>query len=61
MGKVWYQQEDRFKLPKAYLELHLLTPKVNEDPQSKTLSLYDIALNESLNEWNYEIDLQALL
>lgn len=60
-GKVWFQQDDQYKLPKAYLELHLLSPKVNQDAKSKALSLlYDIALNEGLNEWNYEIGLAGL-
>lgn len=60
-SRVYFQQDDRFFYPKGFLRLNLLTRAVNETPLDKTLSLlYALALNESLNEWNYKIALAGL-
>lgn len=57
----WFQQDDRFKVPKAYAQINLLTPSVNSSAANKTLSvLYSLALAETLNEWNYTAMLAGL-
>ncbi|MDD9952073.1 MAG: insulinase family protein [Zetaproteobacteria bacterium] len=57
----WFQQDDRFKVPKAYAQIHLLTPVVNSSAANKALSLlYSLALAEALNEWNYTAMLAGL-
>ena len=53
-GVFWFQQDTEFKLPKAYIHLHLLSDRVNTHAREKLLSLlYVWAVNESINEWKY--------
>lgn len=60
-GQFWFQLDDTFKLPKGHVQLVLLTPKTNNSPKAKVLSLlYSLAIQEGLNEWNYDISLAGL-
>ncbi|MEZ4742339.1 MAG: insulinase family protein [Bdellovibrionota bacterium] len=60
-GEFWFQSDNKFHLPKASVELRLLTDKVNTSPSSKMLAnLYSLALNRSLEEWKYPITLAGL-
>lgn len=60
-GTFWFQLDDEFKLPKANVHLLLLNKAVNDNPQDKVKSiLYTLAVNETLNEWNYDIGLAGL-
>ncbi len=60
-GVLWYQLDDRFSLPKAKVQIHLLTKTVNDTAQDKIHSiLYVMALGEALNEWKYDINLAGL-
>ncbi len=60
-GSLWFQGDNTFLLPKGYLQMLLLSEEANRNPRQKVLaSLYVLALNESLNEWNYNITLAGL-
>ena len=60
-GIFWFQPDKRFQLPKANLQLLIFSKEVNYSASHKALSvLYAMALNESLNEWNYDISLAGL-
>lgn len=60
-GVFWFQLDDQFLLPKANIQLLLLNRSTNDTPEHKAMSiLYSMALNESLNEWNYDISLAGL-
>ena len=53
-GVFWFEQDRRFKLPKATLDLTFLTNEVNRTPRNRLLgNLYAQAINEGLNEWKY--------
>ncbi|MCB1046634.1 MAG: insulinase family protein [Calditrichaeota bacterium] len=55
-GEFWFECNTRFGLPKANLSLLLLSPEINRTPRSRLLAkLYVRALNESLNEWRYDV------
>lgn len=60
-GKLWFQQDDQFHLPKAFGRIDLITPKTSENPKQVALSLlYFSALHESHNEWFYDLSLAGL-
>lgn len=60
-GVFWFQADDQFFLPKANIHILLLSQLVNRSPLDKLHALlYVMALNESLNEWNYELSLAGL-
>ena len=60
-AKVWFKFDDRFKQPKVFMQLLIETPlvydTVNHLAQSK---LYEVALQEGLNEITYPISLAGL-
>ncbi|MCH8158027.1 MAG: insulinase family protein, partial [Nitrospinae bacterium] len=61
MGKVWFQFDNRFKQPKAFLQLRIETPRVYDTVEHTMLAqLYDAALSEGLNELVYPIRLAGL-
>ena len=60
-GDFWFEQDNQFFLPKAVVRLHLLNDLANSSPKNKTLAfLYQLALKESHNEWNYDISLAGI-
>ncbi|MEN0068248.1 MAG: insulinase family protein, partial [Myxococcota bacterium] len=53
-GAVWFEQDRRFKLPRAQVLLTLVTPTVNASPRNRLIAeLYVRAIQEGLNEWAY--------
>jgi insulysin len=61
ISKVWFQYDNRFKQPKAYMSLRIETPMVYDTPQNFAKSkLYDAAIQEGLNESVYPIQLAGL-
>lgn len=55
-GAFWFQQDDTFNLPKARVNLLLMTPETGRDPEHRLVAeLYARSLNEGLNEWRYDV------
>ena len=53
-GTFWFEQDQKFQLPKAELSLRFLTDETNRTPRHRLLAtLYARAINEGLNEWSY--------
>ncbi|MEZ4648030.1 MAG: insulinase family protein [Candidatus Eisenbacteria bacterium] len=53
-GTFWFEQDQKFQLPKAELSLRFLTAETNSSPRHRLLAtLYARAINEGLNEWSY--------
>ncbi|MEM6931776.1 MAG: insulinase family protein, partial [Myxococcota bacterium] len=53
-GVFWFEQDRRFKLPRAHVSVLLETPAVNRTPRSRLVAeLYVRAIREGLNEWAY--------
>jgi insulysin len=60
-AKVWFKFDDRFKQPKVYLKLLIETPLVYDTVDHLAQSkLYEVALQEGLNEITYPISLAGL-
>lgn len=60
-GSFYFQQDREFNVPKARLELNLITPALSAGPRERLLALlYERALSESLVEWKYDITLAGL-
>jgi len=60
-GVFWYQPDHEFKLPKASVQIKILSDKVNDSPKDKMMAnLYNFSLNRSLEEWKYPITLAGL-
>lgn len=60
-AKVWFQFDDRFKQPKVFLKLLIETPLVYDTADHLAQSkLYEVALQEGLNEITYPISLAGL-
>jgi insulysin len=60
-AKVWFKFDDRFKQPKVYIRLLIETPRVYDTVDHLAQSkLYDMALQEGLNEITYPISLAGL-
>ena len=58
---VYYKQDDKFGLPKAYAIFRLLTKEVYDSPINAILSkLYQVALNDRLTEYTYDATLAGL-
>lgn len=60
-GTFWFQQDRVFHLPKAEVDLLLLTDSPRSSPRSRLLTaLYARAIDEGLNEWRYPAVLAGL-
>jgi insulysin len=60
-AKVWFKFDDRFKQPKVFLKLLIETPLVYDTVDHLAQSkLYEVALQEGLNEITYPISLAGL-
>ena len=61
LAKVWFKFDSRFKQPKGYLQLRIETPEVYETARHLLLAqLYNVAVQEGLNELVYPIQLAGL-
>lgn len=60
-GILWFQEDKEFKQPKGKVSLLLETPITSSSPNNKVKTLlYQKALQESLNEWKYQVNLAGL-
>jgi len=60
-AKVWFKFDDRFKKPKVFIRLLIETPLVYDTVDHLAQSkLYEVALQEGLNEITYPISLAGL-
>ncbi|XP_044156832.1 nardilysin [Bufo gargarizans] len=60
-GSLWYKKDNKFKIPKAYIRFHLISPLIQQSPE--TLVLFDIFVNilaHTLAEPAYEADVAQL-
>ncbi|XP_062868594.1 nardilysin b isoform X2 [Trichomycterus rosablanca] len=60
-GRLWFKKDNKFKIPKAYIRFHLLTPLIQESP--KNLVLFDLFVNilaHNLAEPAYDADVAQL-
>ncbi|XP_071983674.1 nardilysin [Engystomops pustulosus] len=60
-GCLWYKKDNKFKIPKAYIRFHLISPLIQQSPE--TLVLFDIFVNilaHGLAEPAYEADVAQL-
>ncbi|XP_053484659.1 nardilysin isoform X1 [Ictalurus furcatus] len=60
-GCVWYKKDNKFKIPKAYVWFHLISPLIQKSP--KNLVLFDVFVNVLLynvSEPAYEADVAQL-
>ncbi|KAM4739813.1 nardilysin b isoform 2-T3 [Anableps anableps] len=60
-GALWYKKDNKFKIPKAYIRFHLISPIVQESPDN--LVLFDLFINilaHNLAEPAYEADVAQL-
>ncbi|KAM9325165.1 nardilysin [Gastrophryne carolinensis] len=60
-GCLWYKKDNKFKIPKAYIRFHLISPLIQQSP--KNLVLFDIFVNilaYTLAEPAYEADVAQL-
>lgn len=61
-AKVWFKFDHRFKQPKVYIRYRIETPYVYDTVKHLALSkLYNLALQEGLNELTYPISLAGLV
>uniref|UniRef100_A0A673N185 Nardilysin-like n=1 Tax=Sinocyclocheilus rhinocerous TaxID=307959 RepID=A0A673N185_9TELE len=60
-GCLWYKKDNKFKIPKAYVQFHLISPVVQKS--AKNLVLFDLFVNilvHNLAEPAYEADVAQL-
>ncbi|XP_056388223.1 nardilysin [Hyla sarda] len=60
-GCLWFKKDNKFKIPKAYIRFHLISPLIQQSPE--TLVLFDIFVNilaHTLAEPAYEADVAQL-
>uniref|UniRef100_A0AAY4A7B4 Nardilysin a (N-arginine dibasic convertase) n=1 Tax=Denticeps clupeoides TaxID=299321 RepID=A0AAY4A7B4_9TELE len=60
-GCLWYKKDNKFKIPKAYIRLHLISPVIQKS--AKNLVLFDMFVNiltHNLAEPAYEADVAQL-
>uniref|UniRef100_A0A8B9L7U6 Nardilysin a (N-arginine dibasic convertase) n=1 Tax=Astyanax mexicanus TaxID=7994 RepID=A0A8B9L7U6_ASTMX len=60
-GCLWYKKDNKFKIPKAYIRFHLISPVVQKSP--KNLVLFDLFVNilvHAVAEPAYEADVAQL-
>ncbi|XP_068095174.1 nardilysin [Hyperolius riggenbachi] len=61
LGCLWYKKDNKFKIPKAYIRFHLISPIIQQKPEN--LVLFDIFVNilaHTLAEPAYEADVAQL-
>lgn len=60
-SQIWYMQDDEYKLPKAFMAVHIKSPVVFRDPVAITsITLYTKLLTDSLNEYSYSANLAGI-
>ena len=60
--KIYYKQDDRYGQPKAYVIFELLTSEAYSSAKNVVLSqLYELCLNDSLDEYAYDATLAGLM
>ncbi|KAG7456549.1 hypothetical protein MATL_G00236980 [Megalops atlanticus] len=60
-GCLWFRKDNKFKIPKAYVRFHLISPVIQKSPEN--LVLFDLFVNilaHSLAEPAYEADVAQL-
>ncbi|KAI1883309.1 hypothetical protein AGOR_G00243870 [Albula goreensis] len=60
-GCLWFRKDNKFKIPKAYIRFHLISPVIQKSPEN--LVLFDLFVNilaHSLAEPAYEADVAQL-
>ncbi|XP_036410263.1 nardilysin-like [Megalops cyprinoides] len=60
-GCLWFRKDNKFKIPKAYVRFHLISPVIQRSPEN--LVLFDLFVNilaHSLAEPAYEADVAQL-
>ncbi|XP_005478809.1 nardilysin b isoform X3 [Oreochromis niloticus] len=60
-GCLWYKKDNKFKIPKAYIRFHLISPMIQKSPEN--LVLFDLFVNilaHNLAEPAYEADVAQL-
>ncbi|KAM8931011.1 nardilysin [Pelodytes ibericus] len=60
-GCLWYKKDNKFKIPKAYMRFHLISPIIQQSPEN--LVLFEIFVNilaHTLAEPAYEADVAQL-
>ncbi|XP_077439809.1 nardilysin b [Vanacampus margaritifer] len=60
-GCLWYKKDNKFKIPKAYIRFHLISPLIQKSPEN--LVLFDLFVNilaHNLAEPAYEADVAQL-
>ncbi|XP_037553696.1 nardilysin b [Nematolebias whitei] len=60
-GALWYKKDHKFKIPKAYILFHLISPLIQKSPEN--LVLFDLFVNilvHNLAEPAYEADVAQL-
>lgn len=58
---VWYMQDDEYKLPKAFMGVHIKSPIILRDPVAiSCMTLYSKLLTDSLNEYSYSANLAGI-
>ncbi|KAM6921752.1 nardilysin b isoform 2-T2 [Xenentodon cancila] len=60
-GCLWYKKDNKFKIPKAYIRFHLVSPLIQKSPEN--LVLFDLFVNvlaHNLAEPAYEADVAQL-
>jgi insulysin len=61
MTRLWYKQDDKFLLPKAFITVDFNSPYAYMDPLSANLTyMFVTLLNDSLTEYTYDADLAGL-
>ncbi|XP_060579124.1 insulin-degrading enzyme-like, partial [Ruditapes philippinarum] len=61
MTRLWFKQDDKFHLPKAYASFELTSPLVYIDPLHTNMSVLFVQLfQDSLNEYAYDAELAGL-
>ncbi|XP_069498305.1 nardilysin [Ambystoma mexicanum] len=60
-GCLWYKKDNKFKIPKAYIRFHMISPLIQKTPEK--LVLFDIFVNilaQNLAEPAYDADVAQL-
>ncbi|XP_045188841.2 insulin-degrading enzyme-like [Mercenaria mercenaria] len=61
MTRLWFKQDDKFHLPKAYASFELTSPLVYIDPLHTNMAVLFVQLfQDSLNEYAYDAELAGL-
>ncbi|XP_053549458.1 LOW QUALITY PROTEIN: nardilysin [Bombina bombina] len=61
LGCLWYKRDNKFRIPKAYIRFHLISPLIQQSPEN--LVLFDIFVNilaHTLAEPAYDADVAQL-